>query len=127
MDEKNRCEKCGAGMNPYHEGATCGMLCPKCGWGWVTTYSSPIDTDENIYTVNFCKPEKVTAAMIKLYAKLAALNFMQAKKDLAEGVANFSAPATDIQEHIAVIRATGLQFVITPDYPYDVASEVPTK
>ena len=127
MSEQIMCEKCGTKMIVHREGSTCGMLCPKCGWGWVTTYSSPIDTDENIYTVNFCKPEKVTAAMIKLYAKLAALNFMQAKKDLAEGVANFSAPATDIQKYIADIRAAGLQFVITPDYPYDVSSEVPTK
>ncbi len=80
MNETIICEKCGAEMQPHHKGSTCGMLCPKCGWGWVTTFSSPIDADETMYTVSFCKPEKTTAAMIKLYAKLTGTNFMQAKK-----------------------------------------------
>ena len=39
----------------------------------------PIDADETMYTIRFCKPEKTTAAMVKLYAKLTGTNFMQAK------------------------------------------------
>lgn len=31
------------------------------------------------YTISFCKPEKNVAAMVKLYAKLAKANFIQAK------------------------------------------------
>lgn len=114
------CEKCGAEMQPHHKGRTCGMLCPKCGWGWVTTYSSPIDADETMYTISFCKPEKATAAMVKLYAKLTGANFTQAKKALEEGNAAFSALAADIQKYIEEIHATGVQFDITPDYPYDI-------
>ena len=120
MSEKIICEKCGAEMQPHHKGSTCGMLCPKCGWGWVTTYSSPIDADETMYTISFCKPEKATAAMVKLYAKLTGANFTQAKKALEEGNAAFSALAADIQKYIEKIHATGVQFDITPDYPYDI-------
>ncbi len=119
MNEKIMCEKCGAEMKSHHKGSTCGMLCPECGWGWVTTYFSPIDRDETVYTISFCKPEKTTAAMIKLCARLSGSNFMQAKKALEEGRAGFSALAADIQKHIAEIHATELQFCITPDYPYD--------
>ncbi len=119
MSEKIICEKCGAEMESYHKGCTGGMLCPKCGWGWVTTYFPPIDIDETVYTISFCKPEKTTAAMVKLYAKLSGSNFIQAKKALEEGNASFSALAADIQKHIEEIHATELQFNITPDYPYD--------
>lgn len=121
MNEKIKCEKCGAEMNVYHENNTCGMLCPKCGWGWVTTYSLPIETDTTIYTLNFDKPEKVTAAMIKLYANLTNLNFIQSKKDLESGNAKFSAVAAEIQKCLAAIHAAGLQFAITPDYPYNIS------
>ncbi len=107
-------------MESYYKDKTCGMLCPKCGWGWVTTYFSPIDIDETMYTVNFYKPEKITAAMIKLYAKLTGSNFIQSKKALEKGNASFSALAADIQKHIAEIYATELQFRITPDYPYNI-------
>lgn len=119
MNEKIICEKCGTEMQPHHKGSTCGMLCPNCGWGWVTTCSSPIDADETIYTISFCKPEKTTAAMVKLYAKLAGTNFIQAKKALEEGNAVFSALAADIQKLIPEIHDAGVQFNITPDYPYD--------
>ena len=120
MNEKIICEKCSAEMKPHHKGRTCGMLCPKCGWGWVTSYSAPIDADETIYTIRFCKPKRATAAMVKLYAKLTGANFIHAKKALEEGNAGFSALATDIQKHIVEIRAVGMQFNITPDYPYDI-------
>ncbi len=112
-------------MRAHHEGSTCGMLCPKCGWGWVTTYSSPINEDETVYTSNFCKLEKVTVAMIKLYAKLTESNFIQSKKSLEEGNACFSALAADIQKHLKEIRNAGFQFVITPDYPYSISDEEP--
>ena len=118
MSETIICEKCGAEMQPHHKGSTCGMLCPKCGWGWVTTYSSPIGADETMYTISLCKPEKTNAAMVKLYAKLSGTNFIQAKEALEEGNAGFSALAVDIQKHIAEINAAGMRFNITPDYPY---------
>ena len=119
MSEKIICEQCGSEMLPHHTGSTGGMLCPECGWGWVTTYSSPIDADKTMYTVSFHKPEKTTAAMVKLYAKLTGANFIQAKKGLEEGNAGFSALAADIQKHIAEIHSVGMEFTITPDYPYD--------
>ena len=120
MNEKIMCEKCGAEMQPHYQGNTCGMLCPKCGWGCVTTYISPITADDTLYTVTFDKPEKTTAAMIRLYAKLVEINFAQSQKNLEEGSARFSALAADIQKHIAEIHAVGLLFHITPNFPYDI-------
>ena len=123
MNKRMECEKCGTEMNPYHEGATCGMLCPACGWGWVTTYSLPIDADNTMYTISFSKAEKVTPAMIKLYAKLAGINFLQAKRVLEEGSGKYVALEADIQNHISEIHAAGMQFVITPDYPYELGAD----
>ncbi len=118
MSDKILCEKCGTEMKHHHKDSTCGMLCPKCGWGWVTTYSSPSNLDETVYTISFSKPEKTTAAMVRLYAKLAGLNFMQAKKALDEGSASFSALAAEIQKHIEDIHSAELQFSCTPACPY---------
>ncbi len=108
-------------MRIYHEGSTCGMLCQKCGWGWVTTYSSPIDEDETMYAISFCKHEKATASMIKTYAKSACLDFIQAKKELEEGRAKFSASAADFQKHVDEIRAAEMRLFITQDYQYDIS------
>ena len=107
-------------MKPYQEGRTGGMLCPQCGWGWVTTISSAIDADETLYTVKISKLGKITNDMIKLYAKLSGTNCMQTKKALEEGNAEISGLATDIQKMLPRLYEAGLEFTITPDYPYDI-------
>ena len=120
MNEKIICEKCGAEMRPYQEGLTSGMLCPKCGWGWATTITPAIDADETLYTVKISKPGKITNDMIKLYAKLSVTNYLQAKQALEEGNAEISGLATDIQKILPRLYETGLEFSITPEYPYEI-------
>ena len=120
MKEKIICEKCGAEMRPYQEGRTGGMLCPECGWGWVTTITPAIDADETLYTVKISKPGKITNDMIKLYAELSGINYMQTKKALEEGNAEISGLATDIQKTLPRLYEAGLEFTITPDYPYEI-------
>ena len=120
MKEKIICEKCGAEMRPYQEGHTGGMLCPECGWGWATTITPAIDADETLYTVKISKPGKITNDMIKLYAELSGINYMQTKKALEEGNAEISGLATDIQKTLPRLYEAGLEFTITPDYPYEI-------
>ena len=45
MSEKVFCEKCGAEMHPIDPAKPIGMICPKCGWGWATSYIDPIAED----------------------------------------------------------------------------------
>jgi uncharacterized Zn finger protein (UPF0148 family) len=120
MNEKIACEKCGSEMRPYQEGRTGGMLCPKCGWGWVTTITSAIDTDETLYTVKISKPSKMTNDLMKLYAELSGTNYVQTKQALEEGNAEISGLAADIQKMLQRLYEAGLEFTITPDYPYDI-------
>ena len=120
MNEKIICEKCGAEMRAYQEGRTGGMLCPQCGWGWATTITPAIDADETLYTVKISKPGKITNDMIKLYAKLSVTNYLQAKQALEEGNAEISGLATDIQKILPRLYETGLEFSITPEYPYGI-------
>lgn len=120
MNEKIACEKCGAEMRPYQEGRTGGMLCPKCGWGWATTITSAIDADETLYTIKISRPSKLTNDMVKLYAELAETNYLQAKQALEEGNAEISVLAADIQKMLPRLYEVGLEFNITPEYPYDI-------
>ena len=120
MNEKIICEKCGAEMRTYQEGRTGGMLCPQCGWGWATTITPAIDADETLYTVKISKPGKITNDMIKLYAELSRMNYIQSKQALEEGNAETSVLAADIQKMLSRLCMAGLEFNITPEYPYDI-------
>ena len=47
MNSIVKCEKCGTPMVPFQKDGSQGMTCPKCGWGWATTYTTPIMLDED--------------------------------------------------------------------------------
>ena len=110
-------------MESYNRGHSCGMECPECGWGWATSYFSPIEMDDTLYTVNFLVPDKVTISMIRLYAKLTGVNFLQAKEALSNGNAKISAYAKELQDQLTEIQDAELKFTITPDYPYEIDGE----
>lgn len=46
-----KCEKCGTEMMHYIKGASQITKCPKCGWGWATSYIEPIHEDTTIYSI----------------------------------------------------------------------------
>lgn len=54
MNEKIICEKCGTEMLSIDQYKPVGMKCPKCGWGWATTFIEPIKEDTTDYTVIMC-------------------------------------------------------------------------
>ena len=83
MSLNSICEKCGEQMISIQDERTVGMTCPRCGWGWVTSYFDPITTDNTDYSI-FIKPDNpATASNIKLIADIAGVNFLQAKKLLS--------------------------------------------
>ena len=58
MEGKVFREKCGSEMTPYKKGHTRGMVCEKCGFGWVTTCNEEIEVDETIYEISLLKRYK---------------------------------------------------------------------
>ena len=85
MEEKIICEKCGGEMQSYRKGNTSGMICGNCGYGWVTTYFENIEIDETIYEISLIKDDNISTEKIKVISKVFAVNFLTARKMLADG------------------------------------------
>ena len=125
------CDKCGAEMIPNDQERTTGMLCPKCGWGWVTTRQDPIATDDTDYSI-FIKPNNPAVPdTIKLIADIVGVNFLQAKKilssekdELIYKARNESASTMYKAQRVRAVakrlKEAGIAFTITPDFPYEI-------
>ena len=116
--EENKCEKCGSQLIPYKKDRTIGMICPNCGFGYVTSYFEPIELDTTIYTVTINKYNTPSTDQIKTVAKIINKNLLITAKLLKDGNASFYGLAIDIQEKINVLKSNNLIFSITPDYKY---------
>lgn len=117
-NEKILCEKCGKEMVPLDTRRSIGMTCPGCGWGWVTSYCEPYETDQTEYSIIIFKNE-ATKNNIKIVAEYANTNYLQAKKiiELPEAVV-FSGKAPAILEKKNALIENNISFKITPDFPY---------
>lgn len=115
------CEKCGELMEYYHESGSCGMLCPKCGWGWATTYFSPIKADKTVYTVTVSKTDRPQLNEIKCIAELRQCNYLEAKSLLQSSDFVISGKAKDIIKYIRTLSEFGADFRTEPEFPYDIA------
>ena len=80
MNDKITCEKCGSEMRPIDSNKPVGMICPKCGWGWATSYMDPMRDDDTTYTISLSEGNSVTNATIQTIAKISNKNYLQAKK-----------------------------------------------
>lgn len=119
MSEKVICEKCGAEMQYFQKYGSCGMTCPKCGWGWATTFTAPIDQDDAEYTISVSQSEAPSISTIKCVSKLSGCNFIEAKKMIQTNGFTKSGKAREIQECAAAFSSADISFKITPDFPYD--------
>lgn len=119
MNEKILCEKCGAEMVPADPNKPTGMECPKCGWGWVTSYIDPKYEDETIYRVILDEGNKAGKDQLKAVSIILDCNFIAAKetinnpsKCLAEGRAD------EVDSVVQQLKEADMQFHVEPEYPY---------
>ena len=99
MNDKITCEKCGSEMRPIDSNKPVGMICPKCGWGWATSYMDPMRDDDTTYTISLSEGNSVTNATIQTIAKISNKNYLQAKKIIENSPMNiYIGKATQIKD-----------------------------
>ena len=113
------CEKCGTVMVPIDPDKPVGMKCPKCGWGWVTSYIEPKLEDQTVYTIILDRDNEPGVKELKAISEVAGCNYLQAKsliteasKKLVEGI------ATDIECYIEVLDKASVRYHVEPKWPY---------
>ena len=118
MNEKIICEKCGAEMLPIDPYKPVGMRCPKCGWGWATTYIDPIKEDTTAYTVVLLADNLQSKESIKTIAGIAGISFLQAKKMIENAPTSlFVGKAVTVKEVIATLDASAINYQVIPKFP----------
>jgi hypothetical protein len=120
MSEKIFCEKCGTEMVDFQIDRSCGMECPKCGWGWATTYWSPIERDETVYSISIPSISNPTLNIIRFIAEVLSCNFIVANKKIKTSGIQLSGQAEKIQKIRKSLIELNANFVISPDFPYDI-------
>lgn len=119
MNEKTICEKCGAQMLPIDPHKPVGMKCPKCGWGWATTYIEPIKEDSTDYTVILLADNVPSKESIKTIAGIAGINFIQAKRMIENAPTNlFVGKAVTVKEVITELDVSAINYQVEPKFPY---------
>lgn len=120
MNSIFKCEKCGTPMVPFQKDGSQGMTCPKCGWGWATTYTTPIMLDENQYTLTIWNKESFTLPDVKRIALAFHLTIMQARKELSKGKLTCTASASAIKDLARKLSQDKIDYSISPKFPYKI-------
>lgn len=119
MSEIIICEKCGAEMLPIDPHKPIGMKCPKCGWGWATTYIEPIKEDTTDYTIVLLANNVPSKESIKTIAGIVGKSFLQAKKMIENAPTSlFVGKAVTVKEVIATLEGSSINYQIEPNFPY---------
>ena len=114
------CEKCGGEMIRFQEHGSCGMKCTKCDWGWATTFTSPIDKDQTLYTLTIPAIESPSSDVIKRIADIFDCNYIAARKSLQEGSLFKTDKARTIQSVAIDLHQKGVVYHITPNFPFEI-------
>ena len=107
-------------MVPFQKDGSQGMTCPKCGWGWATTYTTPIMLDENQYTLTIWNKESFTLPDVKRIALAFHLTIMQARKELSKGKLTCTASASAIKDLARKLSQDKIDYSISPKFPYKI-------
>lgn len=114
-----RCERCGHGMIAFREGRTQGTRCEQCGWSLVTTYTPPIQLDQNVYQVRVKYGNPLDIAQVKAIASLTKGNFLQARASLKRDLPLvFSGNAQEVEKVRNLLRTAGIIVEIQPEFPW---------
>lgn len=118
MSEKVFCEKCGAEMSSYINGSSCGMECKSCGWGWATTYRSPIEEDNTDYELCIEPIINPSVDNLRCIASLLGCNFITAKSKMQDKIV-MTRKAIAISDIALKLKSNNIAFTIMPEFPYE--------
>ena len=118
------CDKCGSEMQPINPNVRCGMICPKCGWGWATSPYDPMSVDENTYVITLLAGNNASEENIKTIAHIIEQNYLSAKRTIEQAPAPLcSGKAKQVKRIVKVLTENAIHFEVEPDYPYDVSQD----
>ena len=120
VEEKMICEKCGNEMNVVKQELSCSCICPKCNWGWATSCIDPIKADNVLYSVSIEKTDISDMGAVKVISKAKNCNFLEAKTFLLQGGIVLQALAPEIKAVCEKLTNLGINYTITPEFPYEI-------
>lgn len=118
------CENCKVELNYFidakHGVGIQGLRCPICGLvGVVATYMEEIYCDPVEYSLYIRNVSESDIEIIRLVSKTACVNYLTAKKMLAEKeLCILKAKAPEIKETIAKMQKLDIDYYISPSYKY---------
>lgn len=118
--EENRyiCPKCGTEMFVVYEKPALNLACPKCGCKIATTKWDEIDLDDTDYEIVLKPSINHSMEQIKFISNLTGQNFIASKRLLENGGILLVAKATELKEKIKSLGEIGINFSVTPEFPY---------
>ena len=122
------CEKCGCAMVPIDPSQPVGMTCPNCGWGWATSFIDPIAEDTTNYKVSLSESNSTAKNVLRVIAQITGSNLIQAKR-LIENAPDeiFAGKATQTIEVLRLLEDEGINFTVTPSFPYPITQSSTTE
>ena len=119
MNDNVICEKCGRVMTYYRKAGSCGYECPNCGWGWATSYYSPLDLDEQKYTVTVAGSNVGKSQQYKAISEILNCNYLEARKKYISGFSIQDIPAKDALSVIKTLTNGHVSFTVSPVFPHE--------
>lgn len=119
-----KCEKCGTTMiKEMPEKRTFGgysLFCPKCGWGWATTYIDPICNDDTQYQIILLEGNDTSAGVVRAVNKVTHLSLIKAKQVIEKAPQMiYQGDALEIYEMKRLLDEVSVKYRIEPDYLYE--------
>ena len=117
-ENKYICPKCGAEMIAVLDKPALNLTCPKCGCKIATTKWEDIDLDDTDYEIVLKPSINHSMEQIKFISNLTGQSFITSKKLLENGGILLSAKAIELREKMKSLVEIGIDFSVTPDFPY---------
>ena len=114
--EATVCGGCGNVMRTLDEDGGAGMVCDKCGFGWVTTRNDAMWQDETVYTVKILNCPDSDA--LRVLARVSGRNYLEIKKRIEIGGMTVDGRAFEVREIVERLVESGVGFEISPPFPH---------
>lgn len=117
-ENKYICPKCGTEMIAVYEKPALNLTCPKCGCKIATTKWEDIDLDDTDYEIVVKPLVNPLMNQVKFISNLTGQNFIVSKKFLENGGVLLKAKAIEIREKKKLLKDNGIDYSISPEFPY---------
>lgn len=120
MKTDYKCDKCGNIMIPIQKEGVTGMVCPNCGFGFVTSYIDPMYEDQNVYEVYLSTGNTITNKNYFLIQSITGKNIQEIKQLFESSpFLLYKGHAVEVRELKNKLDESGVKYVIVPDFNYE--------